>query len=212
MAKIDLIASRRRIRRIMDELGLVSNYTVKQYKVAKTACNNDIINNVVNRAFDREQSLDVVVSDLTYVNVSGKWNYVCLLIDLYNREIIGYSCGKHKTAELVKKAFYTINRNINDIKIFHTDRGSEFKNKIIDEILTVFNIERSLSAKGCPYDNAVAEAMYKVFKTEFAFNRTFNSFEELELELFDYVNWFNNIRIHGSLNYMTPVEYRQVSL
>ena len=209
LAKIDLIASRRHI---MDELGLVSNYTVKQYKVAKTTCNNDIIDNVVNRAFDREQSLDVVVSDLTYVNVSGKWNYVCLLIDLYNREIIGYSCGKHKTAELVKKAFYTINRNINDIKIFHTDRGSEFKNKIIDEILTVFNIERSLSAKGCPYDNAVAEAMYKVFKTEFAFNRTFNSFEELELELFDYVNWFNNIRIHGSLNYMTPVEYRQVSL
>ena len=212
MAKIDLIVSRRRIRRIMKELGLVSNYTVKQYKVTKTSCNSDCVDNVVNRNFDREESLDVVVSDLTYVNVSGKWNYVCLLIDLYNREIIGYSCGKHKTANLVKKAFSTVNRNISDIKIFHTDRGSEFKNKIIDEILTVFNIERSLSAKGCPYDNAVAEATYKVFKTEFAFNRIFTSFEELELELFDYVNWFNNIRIHGSLDYMTPVEYRKMSL
>lgn len=182
---------------------------LKQYKVTKTTCNNDLIDNVVNREFDREKSLDVVVSDLTYVNVLGKWNYVCLL---YNREIIGYSCEKHKTADLVKKAFTTVNRDINDIKIFQSDRGSEFKNKIIDEILTVFNIERSLSAKGCPYDNAVAEATYKVFKTEFAFNRVFNSFEELELELFDYINWFNNIRIHGSLNYMTPVEYRQMSL
>lgn len=212
LAKIDLIVSRRRIRRIMNELGLVSTYTVKQYKVPKSTCNNEIIDNVVNRDFDREKSLDVVVSDLTYVNVAGKWNYICLLIDLYNREIIGYSCGKYKTAELVKKAFSTINRNINDIKIFHSDRGSEFKNKIIDEILTTFNIERSLSAKGCPYDNAVAEATYKIFKTEFAFNRIFNSFEELELELFDYVHWFNNIRIHGSLDYMTPVEYRHLSL
>ena len=62
--------------------------------------------------------------------------------------------------------------------------------------------------KGCPYDNAAAEATYKIIKTEFAFN----SFEELELELFDYVNWYNNIRIHGSLGYVSPVEYRMNSL
>ena len=67
--------------------------------------------------------------------------------------------------------------------------------------------------KGCPYDNAVAEATYKIVKTEFAFNRRFEDFEELERELFDYVNWYNNIRIHGSLDYQTPVQYRlQLSL
>jgi len=62
--------------------------------------------------------------------------------------------------------------------------------------------------KGCPYDNSIAEAGYKIIKTEFAFNRVFKSLEELKLELCDYVNWYNNKRIHGSLNYMTPVEYR----
>ena len=56
----------------MNELGLVSNYTVKQYKITKTSCNSDIIDNVINRDFDREKTLDVVVSDLTYINVSGK--------------------------------------------------------------------------------------------------------------------------------------------
>jgi len=65
-----------------------------------------------------------------------------------------------------------------------------------------------LSNKGCPYDNAVAEAAFKVVKTEFAYDRIFNSFEELESELFDYVNWYNNHRIHGLLEYLTPVEYR----
>lgn len=94
------------------------------------------------------------------------------------------------------------------IKIFHTDRGNEVKNKVIDEVLEVFKIKRSLSKKECPYDNAVAEARYKIIKTEFAFNRIFKNLEELKLELCDYVNWYNNKRIHGSLNYMTPVEYR----
>ena len=81
------------------------------------------------------------------------------------------------------------NINLSKVKIFHTDRGNEFKNKVIDEVLNAFDIKRSLSKKGCPYDNAVAEAGYKIIKTEFAFNRIFNDFEELERELFDYVNW-----------------------
>lgn len=87
------------------------------------------------------------------------------------------------------KAITTIKYDLNKIEIFHTDRGNEFKNNIIDEVLDTFKIDRSLSAKGCPYDNAVAEATYKIIKTEFAFNRIFNDFEESERELFDYVNW-----------------------
>ncbi len=72
-------------------------------------------------------------------------------------------------------------------------------------MIETFHIERSLSKKGCPYDNAVAEATYKIIKTEFAYNRRFENFEELERELFDYVNWYNNIRIHGSLDYQTTI-------
>lgn len=118
----------------MKENGLVSTYTVKQYKVHKQICNNDKIDNKLKRNFNQEERMKVIVSDLTYANVVGKWNYICLMLDLYNREIVGYAAGKHN-------------------------------------------------------DNAVAEATYKIIKTEFAFNRIFNDFEELERELFDYVNW-----------------------
>lgn len=212
LQKLGYQVSLRRIRKYMDLNGLVSNYTVKQFKVHKSSCNNDKVDNIVNREFNRSKKLDVVVSDLTYVNVAGKWNYICLILDLYNREIIGYAAGRNKTAELVYKAFSRIKENLKNIQIFHTDRGNEFKNKIIDEVLETFQITRSLSKKGCPYDNAVAEATYKIIKTEFAFNRIFSSFEELETELFDYVNWYNNIRIHGSLNYLTPISYKKLSL
>lgn len=209
LTKENINVSRHKIGEIMNKYGLVSTYTVKQFKVHKSKCNNDNVENVVNRQFQNRESLDVLVSDLTYVNVAGKWNYICVLIDLHNREIIGYSAGKHKTAELVYEAFLKTNCNLSKVSIFHTDRGNEFKNKLIDEVLETFGIQRSLSKKGCPYDNAVAEATYKIIKTEFAYNRIFSSFEELQMELFNYVNWYNNHRIHGSLGYMTPVEYKE---
>lgn len=128
---------------------------------------------------------------------------------LYNREIIGYEAAKHKTAELVYKAFGRIKHNLKNINVFHTDRGNELKNKLIEDVLKTFNIGRSLSKKGCPYDNVVAEATYQIIKRNF--NRIFESFKELETALFDYVNWYN-IRIHSSLNYLTPVSYRKMSL
>jgi transposase InsO family protein len=206
------IVSLRRIRKIMNKYGLVSNYTIKQFKNHNSKVNNDNIPNIVDRNFNNRDLLEVVITDLTYVRVLNKWCFVCLIIDLFNREIIGYSAGRHKDALIVEKAIKSIKYNLNKVSIFHSDRGNEFKNNIIDEILNKFNIQRSLSKKGTPYDNAVAEATYKIFKTEFCFNRVFESFEQLELELFDYVNWFNNHRIHGSLDYLTPMQYKLVHI
>ena len=90
----------------------------------------------------------------------------------------------------------------------YTDRGNEFKNKLIDEVIEAFEIERSLSNKGCPYDNAVAESLYHILKTEFIKGKIFNSVEYLYMELSDYVNWYNNHRLHGSLGYVPPTEYK----
>ncbi|AKS69425.1 hypothetical protein RN70_07940 [Staphylococcus schleiferi] len=60
-----------------------------------------------------------------------------------------------------------INHNLEQIELFHTDRGKKFDNKLIDEVLKTFKIRRSLSTKGCPYDNTFAEATMKAIKTEF---------------------------------------------
>lgn len=170
--------------------------------------NEEPVKNELDRKFDNQEELAVVVSDLTYVRMNGKWNYVCLFVDLFNREIIGHSAGPQKTKNLVYKALSSVNRRIDLIQMFHTDRGSEFKNKIIDEALETFSIQRSLSMKGCPYDNAVAEAMFKVVKTEFTNSAHFGSLDQLALELDDYVHWFNKIRIHGTLGYKSLFEYR----
>ena len=208
LADKNIIASRRRIGRIMKKEGLVSSYTTAKFRPQKDTCNESKFDNVVDRQFSKQPFRKVVVSDLTYVRVGMSWNYICVLVDLFNREIIGYSAGRNKTADLVKQAFGSVKGNLQDIQIFHTDRGNEFKNQTIDQTLAAFDIKRSLSHKGCPYDNAVAEATFKSIKTEFVKNRTFTNLYHLQIELADYVNWFNNHRIHSSLAYQTPVKFR----
>lgn len=207
-----IILSRRKISRIMKSRNLYSAYSVSKFKVHKGKTNESEVPNKLNRQFNEHPEYAAVVSDLTYVRVNYKWNYICLLVDLFNREVIGYSAGVHKNAELVFDAFATVHTDLNRIQVFHTDRGSEFKNQIIDEVLSTFHISRSLSLKGCPYDNAVAESTFKIFKSEFVYGRNFESLAKLKLELADYINWFNNFRIHSSLGYLSPKEFKASKL
>jgi len=203
--------SRKRIGQIMNKYDLVSKYCKKQYRSHSTKCNSAKIANVIDRKFDPGLTKNIIVSDLTYVKVASKWNYICIIVDLYNREIIGFSVGKQKNADLVQRAFASIKSSLFKMKIFHTDRGMEFRNQKIDKLLEIFNIERSLSKKGNPYDNAVAEATFKVIKTEFVYGKKFMNLKELDIAFNDYVNWFNNQRIHSSLGYKTPKEFKYVS-
>lgn len=206
LARRGIVVSRRRIRRLMESQNLVSRYTVKAFRVQKTTPNEAKTQNLVNQSFNDREPLEVIVSDLTYVRVGKHWCYVCLILDLHARKIIGFSCGLRKTANLVLQAFSSIGVPLHQIRYFHTDRGSEFVNEALEKLLSAFGIQRSLSRKGNPYDNAVAEATYKSFKTEFANGQIFASLDILRLELADYIHWFNQCRLHQSLGYRTPNE------
>lgn len=120
-----------------------------------------------------------MVSDLTNACVNSSWNFVCILLDQHARKITGYSYGSLKTAQLVMKPL-SVNKPLSHIEYFHTDRRSEFKSFEVSDLLEAFGIQRSLSAKGNPYDNAVAEATFKIVKTEFFRNNSFRSIGELK--------------------------------
>lgn len=203
-----IVASRARIGRLMKGMGLVSVYNTMKYKSSHASCNEQHIANIVDRNFAVGQAKTVLVSDLTYVRVGKRWMYLCTIVNIATRQIVGYSAGEHKNADLVEKAFAKISMSLFEAELFHTDRGREFDNKKIDDLLSVFSIKRSLSKKGCPYDNAVAEALYKIIKTEFVRNRVFGTLQQLQVEFYDYIHWYNAKRIHGSLNYMTPLEFK----
>lgn len=85
--------------------------------------------NILDRQFGQTQTKRFVVSDLIYVKIQNKWHYICVLIDLFNREIIGYSAGPNKDAALVSRTFATVQSDSRQMQWFHTDRGGEFKNE-----------------------------------------------------------------------------------
>lgn len=203
-----IVLSRRRISRIMNKLGLQSAYTRRKFKSYKAKPIDTEVPNELNRVFNGHPEYGAIVSDLTYVRVNYKWNYICILLDLFNREIIGYSAGPYKDAQLVLDAFATVPAALDKIQLFHTDRGSEFNNNLIDDVLETFGITRSFSLKGCPYDNSVAESTFKSIKAEFVYRHHFSSLSDLRVQLSDFVHWFNTQRIHSTLGYLSPAEYK----
>ena len=211
LAEKGIVMSRRKISRLMKELGLVSAYGIPKYTKpgTKSADSNKAdISNLLDRNFSGWGEKEVIVSDLTYVKVNGKWCYICALIDLFNREIIGWSVGENKTADLVLLAFAMAGIDWRKVMIFHTDRGMEFCAAKIDEFLNKHGIIRSLSRPGTPIDNAVSESFYKTVKKEFVKKREFPSLENLKLLFRDWVHWYNNIRFHSANGNKSPVTYR----
>ena len=117
-------------------------------------------------------------------------------------------------AKLVKNrlTLTTPSLPISDIEAFHTDRGSELDNTGIDPMLEAFGIERSLSARGCPCDSAADESTEGILKAGPARRETSGTTRDLRSKLSDYTHWYNNFRIHSTLGYMSPVEFREAGL
>ena len=201
--------SRRRACRIIRENGLVSAYGGKRFEAHPGAADGADVPNVVARGLGGRAPRTHICSALAYVRVGASWNYVCLIVDPCNREIVGHSSGPGKDARPVKPAFATLSLPISDIEVFHMDRGSEFDNAEIDLMLEAFGIEGSLSAKGRPHGNDVDESADGIPRAELARREAFGTTRELRAKLSDYVHRHDNFRIHSTLGYMSPVEFRK---
>jgi transposase InsO family protein len=201
--------SRRKIGQIMAKYNLVSVYTLKSFKHGNSGSNKAETPNVLDQDFTATRPMEKLTTDLTYVKVGRTWHYTCLILDLYNREIVGWSVGPNKTADLVLQAMSSIPYDLRQVDIFHTDRGTEFVNRKLDDLLVKNGIQRSLSAPGTPYDNAVSERTYRAYKTEFVSEHKFESLEQLALLTRDYIHWWNNKRKHTTLGYLPPIKYKE---
>lgn len=212
LERAGITASRRRICRIMRENGLSSSCSGRAPKGGDRPARPPSAENVLARSFGGRAPRTRVAADLACVRAGGSWRCACPLADPCNREMVGCSCGRRKDARLVKAAFSNVAFPLTAIEVFHGDRGSEFCNGDVDAPLSAFGIERSVSRPGNPYDNAVVESTDRVLKRELVRGRAFASVERLRAELFDWVNWCNNCRLHSTLGYMAPAGFREAGL
>lgn len=201
--------SRRRVNRIMEGNGMAGSYSKAAYRPRPARPNDDPAPNILAREFNGYAPRTHLASDPAYVRVGSSWAYVCLPGDLANRQIAGHSVGVRHDADLVLAAFAALRFPLDEIEVFHTDRGGGFTGERVERMLDVFGITRSLSGPGNPYDNAVVESTDRLVKKELIHRNVYTNVEQLRSDVNRYVWWYNHQRLHSTLGYLSPVEFTQ---
>ena len=209
-------ASKQLVRKLMKRAFLQS-IVKRKFKVTTDSSHKyPVVENKLNREFTVGRENQAWVSDITYVRTGQGWLYLTSVIDLFDRKVIGWALNATMSAKDTSiKAFKMalINRPIknNQSLIFHSDRGIQYAcEEFICELNKHKSITRSMSRKGNCWDNAVAESFFKTLKVELIYQNRYQTRQEAELSIFEYIETFYNTkRRHKHLNNLTILEYQK---
>ncbi len=203
-----------RVAKLMKENNLGAKRKKRWRKPKEDKDLESTIPNILNRNFDVSEPNKVWVSDISYIRTETGWNYLCAIMDLYNREIIGWTFARKMDISLVLSAFKTAIIKQNNPKgvLFHTDRGSQYCSNDFKEVLKQNEFIQSMSRKGNCWDNACIESFFKSLKYECLYPFGILTTQETKLNLFEYIEiFYNRKRIHTSLGNKSPMEYKKNS-
>ena len=208
--------ARSRIARLMRENGLVAR-SKKRFKITTDSKHDHPISpNLLDRDFSSKSINECWVSDITYIDTNEGWLYLCTILDLFSRKVVGWSMASHMRAELVIDALDMAvkHRNPPEGLMFHSDRGVQYASKDFRKKLKPYKMIQSMSRKGNCWDNAPAESFFSTLKLEevYAHNK-YQTREEARKSIFEYIEvFYNRQRSHSFLDYKSPVEYEELRL
>jgi len=204
LAQTGIYVSAKRISAIMQELDLRSIRTnaKKQYKKRQQYQKQ----NLLAREFTADHPNQIWVSDITYFKVCNCWIYLCIILDLYSRKIVGYRVSRNASTNLVTTTFRNAYQERGRPKnlSFHSDRGKQYTSGAFTQLLQSNGVKQSFSATGRPHDNAVAETFFSTFKKEEAYRREYTSEQSFRKSVEQYIQFYNEVRPHQTLKYQTP--------
>ena len=152
------------------------------------------------------------LSDISYIATAEGWLYLCVVIDLYSRKVVGWSMSTRLKTDLVLQALMMalVRRKPPEGMIFHSDRGSQYCSHAFRRRLKRYRLRQSMSRKGDCWDNAPAESFFKTLKSELCGHQAFQSRRAARVAIFEYIEvFYNRVRLHSTLGYMTPSEYER---
>ena len=210
------------VERLMKRLGLAG---VRRGKVVRTTMPDKAMPcplDRVNRQFRADRPNQLWVSDFTYVSTWQGWLYVAFVIDVFARRIVGWRVSRSMRTDFVldalEQALYARQPELSDALIHHSDRGSQYVSIRYTERLSEAGIEPSVGSRGDSYDNALAETINGLYKTELIHRRApWKTMEAVELATLEWVSWFNHHRLLEPIGYIPPAEaeanyYQQLAM
>ena len=168
--------------------------------------------NHLNQEFDVQKPNQSWVTDITYIRTYEGWLFLAVVIDLFSRQVIGWSMQPRIHADLVMDALLMAvwRRKPKSEVIVHSDQGSQYTSNDWQRFLKGHNLVCSMSRRGNCYDNAVAESFFQLLKRERIKRRTYKSRDEARQDIFDYIEMFYNpVRRHGYNDNLSPVEFEK---
>lgn len=208
--------SRPRVARLMKEKGIRAVHAKKFVATTDSKHGYPVAQNKLDRDFSVQESGRAWVSDITYVKTAQGWLYLTVILDLFDRKVIGWSQSGDMTAKNTTIAAWKMavrNRPPSKKLIFHSDRGIQYACHDFADLLDSYKgVERSMSRKGDCWDNAVAESFFKTIKVELVYRNHYHGRQEAALSIFEWIEtWYNTNRRHSAIGNMTIKEFENLT-
>lgn len=207
-----VMVGRHRVRTLMRNNGIRPVWKRKFIHTTDSRHTLPIAKNVLNRQFEPVAMNRAWVADITYIRTRSGWLYLAAVMDLFSRKMVGWAMAPSMPAELVCSALQMAlaQRQPPPGLIVHSDRGSQYASDAHRALLAQHHLRPSMSRKGNCWDNAVMERFFLNLKMERVWRRDYANHAEAVRDITDYiVGFYNNIRLHSTLAYLSPTAYER---
>ena len=213
MIKAECPCSRNTVHRLM-KLHNIHSLRKKAYKATTNSKHNyEFSPNLLQRDFSADKPNQKWVGDITYIPTDEGWLYAAIVKDLCLKKIVGYAFSSRIDTNLTVAALEMAVRRQkpqSDL-IFHSDRGVQYASTQYRETVAKYNITQSMSRKGDPYDNAVAENFFSCLKCELVHLKHYHTRDEAQADVFAYIEaYYNSVRPQSALNWLSPIAYEHL--
>ncbi len=208
-----ITSSRKRVARLMREQGLSARRRQHKTITTKSEPGARVAPNLLDQKFTASRPNEKWTGDITAVWTYEGWLYLAVVLDLFSRQVIGWAMAATQDETLIERALRMalLGRQPSPGLLFHSDRGSQYTSDAYRAVLAEAQITVSMSRTGNCYDNAVTESFFGTLKGECVERSCFQTRSEARQAIFEYVECFyNRVRRHSSLGYVSPVAYEQV--
>jgi len=203
-------ASKGRVERLMRDNGIRARHK-RRYKATTDSKHGlPVAENLVARHFAATAPNQVWTSDITYLWTDEGWLYLAIVLDLFNREVVGWSLKPRMTADIVTDALTMawFRRRPAPGLLHHSDRGSQYASQVFQDQLKGYGMTCSMSRKGNCWDNAPTESWFNSFKNERVHGVRYASHDDMRATAFEYIEvFYNRTRKHSTLGYQSPAQY-----
>jgi putative transposase len=205
-------AGKERVERLMRENDIRARHKRRFKATTDSKHTLPVAENLLDRNFNPKAPNQVWTADLTYVWTNEGWLYLAVVLDLFNREVVGWSIKPRMTADIVTDALTMawFRRRPAPGLLHHSDRGSQYASHAFQDKLKEYGMICSMSRKGNCWDNAPTESFFNSLKNERVHGTRYETRAEAMTDLFDYIEpFYNRKRRHSTLGYKSPVQFLQ---